>query len=108
LHTSIDCVHFDLTTFDQVIHNNRAHAGRTNVKWKLIDEELADEVVNVDEQLKTNKTLISALVLHGLVPGDININPPEEAVWLCAHCLDLPQEKDCMELSKIKTHLNLV
>ncbi|KIL00812.1 hypothetical protein PAXRUDRAFT_821269 [Paxillus rubicundulus Ve08.2h10] len=91
-----------------VIHNNRAHAGRTNVKWKLIDEVLAGEVVNVDEQFKTNKTLISALVLHGLVPGDININPPEEAIWLCAHCLDLPQEKDCMEFSKIKTHLSLV
>ncbi|KAF9225272.1 hypothetical protein BS17DRAFT_872387 [Gyrodon lividus] len=91
-----------------VIHNNRVHAGRTTVKWKLIDEELVDQVVNVDEEFNTNQTLVSALMLHGLVPGGVNIDPPEEVVWLCAHCLDLPQEKDCMELSKIKTHLSVM
>ncbi|KAF9235124.1 hypothetical protein BU15DRAFT_65102 [Melanogaster broomeanus] len=80
-----------------VAHNNRVHAGKTNVKWKLIDEELADEVVNVDD----GHALISALVLQGLVGDNINVGPPEELIWLCAHCLDLPQEKDCMELTKM-------
>ncbi|KIJ66489.1 hypothetical protein HYDPIDRAFT_129407 [Hydnomerulius pinastri MD-312] len=92
-----------------VNHSNQKHASRTNVKWKVLDDELKDEVVNVDEEFRDNQTLISALMLSGLVPpGGLNTEPPEDVSWLCAHCLDLPQEKDCMELSKIKTHCTMM
>ncbi|KAH7886299.1 hypothetical protein F5I97DRAFT_2027864 [Phlebopus sp. FC_14] len=91
-----------------VSHNNRDHAGRPNIGWKLIDEELAQDVVNCDDQL-LKPTLFSALLMSGLLPEEANINAhSEDAVWLCAQCLDLPQEKDCMDLSKVKNHLHLL
>lgn len=96
-----------MLTFDQVTHNCRSHPGRTNIEWKLIDDELAADVVDVDEEYRANQAILSAVVLHGLVPEDLYARPLEEAVWLCAHCLDLPTETDSMELSNMKTHLSL-
>lgn len=94
-------------TFEQVTHNCRSHPGKTNIEWKLIDDELASDVVDVDEEYRTNQADLSTFGLHGLVPEDLYADPPEEAVWFCAHCLDLPTETDCVELSNMKNHLSL-
>lgn len=85
-------------------HNCRSHPSKTNVKWELIDDEQAQNVVNVDEENRANQTIFSALVLHGL--ADDMFDPLAEAVWLCAHCLDLPSEGECAGLSRMKNHLN--
>jgi len=87
-----------------VTHNCRSHPSNTNIKWKLIDDELAPEVVNVDEE--SNNSLYSSLVYHGLVADGIYTGPAGEVAWLCAHCLDLPGETDCMDLSAMKEHLS--
>ena len=94
-------------TLDQVTHNCRSHSGKTNIEWKLIDDELAEDVVDVDEENWANQSIISALVLHGLVPDEVYAGPPEEVVWLCVHCMDLPNEVEGMELSRMKDHLSV-
>ncbi|KAG8219345.1 hypothetical protein J3R82DRAFT_228 [Butyriboletus roseoflavus] len=91
-----------------VTHNCRSHAGRTNIGWKLITDELASDVVDVDEEYRAGQAILSAVVLQGLVSDDVYAHPSEEEEsWLCAHCLDLPTETECMELSRMKTHLSL-
>jgi hypothetical protein len=90
-----------------VTHSCRSHPGKTNIEWKLIDDELAPDVVDVDEEYRANQAILSALVLQGTGLDDVYADPPEEMVWLCAHCLDLPNEVECMELSKMKTHLSM-
>lgn len=92
---------------DQVTHNCRSHPGKTNIGWKLIDDELAPDVVDVDEEYRANQAILSAVVLQGLVPDDVYAHSSEESAWLCAHCLDLPNETECLELSRMKTHLSL-
>ncbi|KAG9313900.1 hypothetical protein JVU11DRAFT_4672 [Chiua virens] len=88
-----------------VTHNCRMHPARTNIKWKLIDDKLATRIVDADEEYKLN-SIVSMLMLQGLVP-DAYADPPEEVAWLCVQCMDLPNETECMELSKMKTHLNM-
>lgn len=63
--------------------------------------------MDVDEEYKANQAILSAVVFHGLVPDEFYADPPEEMVWLCAHCMDLPTETECMELTKMKTHLSV-
>jgi hypothetical protein len=89
-----------------VTHNCRSHPGKTNIGWMLIEDELLDDVVDVDEEDRANRAILSAFGLHALVPGDAYADPPEEVVWLCAECLDLPKEGEPLELSKMKDHLN--
>ncbi|KAF8131584.1 hypothetical protein EV363DRAFT_1431558 [Boletus edulis] len=89
-----------------IAHNCRSHPGKTDIEWKLIEDELASDVVDVDEESRVNQAVLSYLVSHGLVPDDLYPGSPEEAVWLCTHCLDLPDDTECTELSKMKTHLN--
>jgi len=72
----------------------------------LLDDEDAPDVVDVDEEYRANQAVVSALTLQGFMLGDVYAGPPEEMVWLCAHCLDLPNEVECMELSRMKTHLS--
>ena len=73
----------------------------------MIDGELAPDVVDVDEEYRASQAILSAIVLQGMGLDDVYGDPPEETIWLCAHCLDLPNEAECMELSKIKTHLSM-
>ncbi|KAI9569475.1 hypothetical protein HD554DRAFT_2020544 [Boletus coccyginus] len=100
----------DAPVFDwraAVTHNCRSHPGRTNIEWKLLDDEDAPDVVDVDEEYRAGQAILSAFTLQGFVLGDVYAGPPEEMVWLCAHCLDLPSEAECLELSKMKNHLSL-
>ena len=72
----------------------------------MIEDELVQNIVNTEKkEYRTNQPILSALMLQGLV--DDLFDPSEEVAWLCAHCLDLPNETECMELSKMKTHLSL-
>jgi len=89
-----------------VTHNCRSHPGKTDIEWKLIDDELAPDIVDVDEEYRANQGILSAFVLQGIGLEDVYGDPPEEMVWLCAHCLDLPNEAECLGLSKMKTHLS--
>src|SRR6267154_6067829 len=34
-----------------------------------------------------------------------DITRPASIIWLCTHCMDLPQERECYEFGKIKNHL---
>jgi hypothetical protein len=44
-------------------------------------------------------------IIHQMFNIQTFISDPRGTVWLCAHCMDLPQEKECYDLGKIKSHL---
>ncbi|KAL4070439.1 hypothetical protein J3A83DRAFT_4243270 [Scleroderma citrinum] len=92
-----------------VDHCARMHRYTGNVKWKYIDESLADEVEDVNDLTAGSHDLVATLVsaVFGSSVSSIGLSANgEDAIWLCTHCLDLPQERECMGLSKIKSHVS--
>lgn len=95
---SIQCSISGFLIHLQVQHRIRDHRherGPTN--WLKLEGELLEEA-------NTNAREINDF-LHHMSDLQPFVSNPADSVWLCSHCLDLPQEKECYELSKIKDHL---
>ncbi|KAG6335460.1 hypothetical protein ID866_3634 [Astraeus odoratus] len=98
----------DASVFDwraAVVHCVHKHRSRSDVKWKFIDEQLIDEIENVDN--KTLDQVFLATFVSAFLGTSLHSDVPEDAVWLCTHCVDLPAEREYMELSRVKSHLTL-
>lgn len=69
---------------------------RQPAKWKKLEGELLEESNrNAPEMHK---------FMHIFDFPDII--QPASIIWLCVHCMDLPQERECYELGKMKNHLS--
>ena len=95
--------------FHQVDHYFRAHRRHSKVEWKHINESFTGEIVNTDDSNTGPQNFVTNLVsavlgtnMNGLGPSTSH----EDAIWLCTHCLDLPDERECMGLTKIKNHVS--
>jgi hypothetical protein len=68
---------------------------RQPAKWKKLEGELLEE--SNRNAPETHK------FMHIF---DFQPFPPASIIWLCVHCMDLPQERECYELGKMKNHLS--
>lgn len=86
-------------------HTVQSRHHGSGVKWKLLDENLLKGVENVDAFSESSliANFMSAVLGTSLLSGT-----NEDNTWLCAHCMDLPNEKDATVLSKVKSHLSAV
>ncbi|KAG0703640.1 hypothetical protein DFH29DRAFT_915440 [Suillus ampliporus] len=83
-----------------VQHRMREHRyERRPANWLKLEGELLEE---------SNR---NARDIHEFIQHMFDFQPfpditqPANVVWLCAHCMDLPQERECYDLGKIKSHL---
>ncbi|KAG2122589.1 hypothetical protein DEU56DRAFT_831761 [Suillus clintonianus] len=80
-----------------VQHRMREHRyERRPAKWMRLEGELLEE---------SNR---NACEMHEYIHNMFDfpdITQPASTIWLCTHCMDLPQERECHELGKIKNHL---
>ncbi|OJA11870.1 hypothetical protein AZE42_03262 [Rhizopogon vesiculosus] len=86
-----------------VQHRMRDHPyDRRTANWKKLEGELLEEA-------NRNTRQITEFIHHmfDFQPYP-HITDPASTVWLCAHCMDLSQEKECYELTKMKNHLHIV
>ncbi|KAI6136164.1 hypothetical protein F5141DRAFT_1059395 [Pisolithus sp. B1] len=119
LDPKLACVNASCVQWDRVIKDSCkasvfgwraafAHAAQSRrrgiaVKWKLLDENLLKDVENADAFSESSliANFMSAVLGTSLLSGT-----NEDNTWLCAHCMDLPNEKDATVLSKVKSHLS--
>jgi hypothetical protein len=47
-------------------------------------------------------------IIFDFQPFSSDITHPASTIWLCVHCMDLPQERECYELGKMKNHLSTI
>ncbi|KAG1742751.1 uncharacterized protein EDB91DRAFT_296179 [Suillus paluster] len=81
-------------------HRMREHRyERRTANWLKLEGELLEEA-------NRNARDLTEIIQHmfDFQPFP-NITQPANVIWLCAHCMDLPQERECYELGKIKSHL---
>lgn len=85
-----------------VQNHNRDASG---VKWQLLDENLVKDIENLDVNLPSPEPSLIATFMSAVLGTELH-STNEDNTWLCAHCMDLPEEKDCLILSKVKSHLS--
>lgn len=84
-----------------VQHRIREHRpDRQPPKWKRLEGELLEE---------SNQNARNMHIHIFDFPPFADITQPAAGViWLCVHCMDLPQERECHELGKMKNHLSTI
>ncbi|KAH7924491.1 hypothetical protein BV22DRAFT_1035091 [Leucogyrophana mollusca] len=65
-----------------------------NGEWERLVGDLLADAKKSEEYAET------------IIAGSNFIIPSNSVVWVCAHCLDLPQEKYAMDLARVKSHLS--
>lgn len=85
---------------------HQSHYDANKVKWKLLDENLLKDVENVDANPPFSDSALIANFMSAVLGTSLLSGTNEDNIWLCAHCMDLPNEKDATVLSKVKSHLS--
>ncbi|KAI5995363.1 hypothetical protein EDC04DRAFT_2802323 [Pisolithus marmoratus] len=88
-----------------LVHSVQRHPGVRGIKWKLLDEDHVKDIENVDAYSEPS---LIANFMSAVLGTSLHSSTNEDSIWLCAHCMDLPEEKDPMVLSKVKSHLSIV
>lgn len=85
-----------------VQHRMREHRpDRQPAKWKKLEGELLEES-------NRNACEMHKFIIFDFQPFSSDITHPASTIWLCVHCMDLPQERECYELGKMKNHLSTI